>query len=65
MKKIGLAIALGQDATLHTQTFLKAVDFAHYALTQGSQKIAWMLQNDHRSSFGGIQAAHTMELTNE
>lgn len=59
MTKIGLAIALGSDATHHTKTFIDAVNFSlsHFP---AFSKNALRIINDHKSHDGGIAAAREL-----
>lgn len=59
MSKIGLAIALGNDATHHTQTFIDGLNYSlkHFPELQGK---TLRLVNDHKSHGGGLAAAREL-----
>lgn len=60
MSRIGLAIAMGSEATYHTQTFIDAMNYskAHFpSFRENDIRIV----NDHKSREGGLAAAQ--ELT--
>jgi hypothetical protein len=59
MKRIGLAIALGENATEHTRTFVEGVEFARRTFPSLAQ-IEFKLVSDERSAEGGRVCANNL-----
>lgn len=56
MRKIGLAIALGNDANSHTRTFIEAINHSLKHFPEFKQNII-KIANDEKSTVGGEKAA--------